>query len=443
MHTSNLAPAAFAALSLLLLNPVAAIPAPVPVPIAAPEPTLVARADVIAPTAAWISVNNKGVPTTVTPVPTTISGTATYASAAPNALTGSVFTLTDWHLVKVTTSTGTPPVATADSKSGAGAFAPCSNTNGDFSPFCDPNKGSTLYTDGTYYGKTSHFRFTSPCTGDERSKSNDLADESYLLVTWDPTVLIKGNKTNVNVKIQGKSVNGTTVGDIVLNADTDTTNPASYGYYAWTVSSSLIPSGQDNATIELLMSYTIDGTAQDAIMGPQVLVAKRPEWHPEAAKMPKGAELYIALPTVFGFIIICVIGGCIWNRRTRKIGLGNIMSRSRHGYGVGKSRAQRLGAKVRQSVFHGGRKDRGIQLRQREISPDGYVYRDEPLPDQQQRQHTGGLNTNGGGLGHARRDSDALGSLAGSPVSATFPHHEPQGGNAFREEMRRQERERY
>ncbi|KXH34715.1 hypothetical protein CNYM01_06139 [Colletotrichum nymphaeae SA-01] len=414
MHTSNLAPAAFAALS-LLLNPVAAIPAPVPVPvpIAAPEPTLVARADVIAPTAAWISVNNKGVPTTVTPVPTTISGTATYASAAPNALTGSVFTLTDWHLVKVTTSTGTPPVATADSKSGAGAFAPCSNTKGDFSPFCDPNKGSTLYTDGTYY------------------------------VTWDPAVLIKGNKTNVNVKIQGKSVNGTTVGDIVLNADTDTTNPASYGYYAWTVSSSLIPAGQDNATIELLMSYTVDGTAQDAITGPQVLVAKRPEWHPEAAKMPKGAELYIALPTVFGFIIICVIGGCIWNRRTRKIGLGNIMSRSRHGYGVGKSRAQRLGAKVRQSVFHGGRKDHGIQLRQREISPDGYVYRDEPLPDQQQRQHTGGLNTNGGGLGHARRDSDALGSLAGSPVSATFPHHEPQGGNAFREEMRRQERERY
>ncbi|OHF01145.1 hypothetical protein CORC01_03459 [Colletotrichum orchidophilum] len=403
MRTFNLAPAAATALTLLFQG-VAAVPAP--------TPTLVARADVIAPTAAWISVNNKGVPTTVTPISTTISGTATYVSAAPNALTGSVFTLTDWRLVKVTTSTGTPPVATADSKSGAGAFAPCSNTKGDFSPFCDPNKGSTLFTDGTYY------------------------------VTWDPTVLIKGNKTNVNVKIQGKSVNGTKVGDVVFNADTDTTNPASYGYYAWTVSSSLIPSGQDNATIELLMSYTIDGAAQTDIKGPQVLIAKRPTWHPEGAKMPKGAELYIVLPTVFGFIIICVIGGCLWNRRTRKIGLGNIMSRSRHGYGVGKSRAQRLGAKVRQSVFHGGRKDRGIQLRQREISPDGYVYRDEPLPN----QHTGGgISTGGGGLGlgHARRDSEALGSLAGSPVSAAFPDHGTQGGNAFREEMRRQERERY
>ncbi|KAK2023789.1 hypothetical protein LX32DRAFT_644241 [Colletotrichum zoysiae] len=390
MHALNLAaPVA------LLLQGVAAVPAP----------ELVARADVLAPTAAWISVNDKGVPTTVTPVPTTISGTPTFASAAPNALTGSVFTLTDFRLVQVTTSTGSPPLATADSKSGAGAFAPCSNANGDFSPFCDPVKDSQLFVDGTYY------------------------------VTWDPTVLIKGNKTNVHVKIQGKAVNGTTVGDVVLNDDTDKTNPAAWGYYAWNVDGSLIPSGQDNATIELLMSYTIDNIAQQDITGPRVLVVKRPQFHPQPTKIPKGAELYIALPTVFGFIVLAVIGGCLWNRSTRKIGLGNVMSRSRHGYGIGKARAQRLGARVRQSVFH-GRKDRGIQLREREmdLGGDGYVYRDEPLPGQRP-------------AGRPRRDSDSLGSLADSPTSTHFQDQDVRGagggGNAFREELRRQERERF
>ncbi|KAK2749060.1 hypothetical protein CKAH01_06557 [Colletotrichum kahawae] len=386
----------------LLLGGALAAPAPTP---AAP---LAARADVLAPTAAWISVAGDGVPSTVTPVPTTISGTPTYASAAPNALTGSVFTITDFRLVKVTTSTGAPPVPTADHKNGQGAFAPCSNSNGDFAPFCDPAKGSTLYTDTTYY------------------------------VTWDSSVLIKGNQTDVRVKIKGKEVNGTTVGDVVFNKDTDSSQLAAYGYYAWTVSSGLIPKGQDNATIELLMTYTINGVAQTDITGPQVFVSKRATYHPEGAKIPKGQELYIALPTVFGFLIICLIGGCLWNRKTRTIGLGNIMSRSRHGYGVGKSRAQRLGAKVRKSVFRG--KDRGIALRTREISPDGYQYRDEPMPQQpqyQQQQHTG--------TGRPRRDSDALGSLAGTPTSDRFDFHDTgaQGGNAFRDEMRRQERERY
>lgn len=258
------------------------------------------------------------------------------------------------------------------------------------------------------------------------------------VVTWDSSVLIKGNQTDVRVKIKGKEVNGTTVGDVVFNKDTESSQLAAYGYYAWTVSSGLIPKGQDNATIELLMTYTINGVAQTDITGPQVLVSKRATYHPEGAKIPKGQELYIALPTVFGFLVICLIGGCLWNRKTRTIGLGNIMSRSRHGYGVGKSRAQRLGAKVRKSVFRG--KDRGIALRTREISPDGYQYRDDPMPQQpqyQQQQHTG--------TGRPRRDSDALGSLAGTPTSDRFDFHDTgaQGGNAFRDEMRRQERERY
>jgi hypothetical protein len=129
---------------------------------------------------------------------------------------------------------------------------------------------------------------------------------------------------------------------------------------------------------------------------------------------PEGQSLYIALPTVFGFIILCVCGGAIYNRKYRKIGLGNVMGR-RNGYGVGKSRSQRLGLKKR--------KEEAIELRDQELTVVGQ-YRDVPLPEDR--------NTSSG---HARADSDALGSLAGTPTEEK-PNH-------FRDEMRRQDRSRY
>jgi len=129
---------------------------------------------------------------------------------------------------------------------------------------------------------------------------------------------------------------------------------------------------------------------------------------------PKGQSLYIALPTVFGFIILCVCGGAIYNRKQRKIGLGNIMGR-RNGYGVGKSRSQRLGLKKR--------KEGAIQLRDQELTAGGQ-YRDVPLAQDR--------NTP---LGHARADSDALGSLAGTPTE--------ERPNPFRDEMMRQDRNRH
>lgn len=246
-------------------------------------------------------------------------------------------------------------------------------------------------------------------------------------MTWDPTVLVKGNKTNVLVKIQGKEVNGTKVGEIVLNEDTDKTSPASYGFYAWNVNKNLIPGGQANTTIELLLTYTIDGVVQKEIKGPQVTVGRRQKYQPQSAKMPESAELYIALPIVFGVIILTVIGGFVWNRRVRKIGLGNIMSRSRHGYGAGRSRAQRLGARMRKSMFRGGN-EQGILLKQRDSSPDVYVFHDDPS-DQR--------------IGRPRRDSDGLGSLAGSPTSDRFQDQGVHGGNVFRDELKRQDRKRY
>lgn len=89
----------------------------------------------------------------------------------------------------------------------------------------------------------------------------------------------------------------------------------------------------------------------------------------------------------------------------------------RQGYGTGKSRAQRLGLRRKQ-------KDLSIRLREQELTADGQ-YRD--VPDDR--------DTNMSAARHARADSDALGSLAGSPTEDR-PNH-------FRDEINRQELSRF
>jgi hypothetical protein len=140
-------------------------------------------------------------------------------------------------------------------------------------------------------------------------------------------------------------------------------------------------------------------------------------YHQPKAHAPKGQSLYIALPIVFVFIILCLVGGFFYNRKRRQIGLGNVMGR-RKGYGVGKSRTQRMGS---------GKDEGAIQLKDQELTADGQ-YRDSSIgspPPAKARDIRDG--------GHARGDSEALGSLAGSPPER----------NVFRDEMRRQEQSKF
>lgn len=104
----------------------------------------------------WVSVGDDGKPTTVTPVVTTISGVATVISGAPNDLTATVFTQTNYG--QVTTSTGTAPAPTATATDGAGSFAVCNNKDGANAPWCTPTDGANLYPGTTYY-----CMFATPC----------------------------------------------------------------------------------------------------------------------------------------------------------------------------------------------------------------------------------------------------------------------------------------
>lgn len=187
--------------------------------------------------------------------------------------------------------------------------------------------------------------------------------------------------------------------------------PAAFGFWPFHVKDSYLKFGGDHHNISITLYSNRNRTAEKHKASTIYLNLAKPQLpaHKDP-KVPAGQTLTIALPVVLGSIVLILVGVCLWNRKTRRIGLGNIMSRGRHGYS---GRAERR-------LF--GRKDNGIQLDTRDMPPPG-EYRDAPERN--------------------RRDSDALGSLAGSPVDPSFAQQGTTGGgNAFRDEMRRQDLDR-
>ena len=63
---------------------------------------------------------------------------------------------------------------------------------------------------------------------------------------------------------------------------------------------------------------------------------------PPKNKLEKSG-LYIGLPLGLAFVALVVVGLFVGMRKNRTIGIGNVMGRRGKGYGVGKSRRQRLG----------------------------------------------------------------------------------------------------
>ena len=136
---------------------------------------------------------------------------------------------------------------------------------------------------------------------------------------------------------------------------------------------------------------------------------------PPAPSTPNRLGVLVGIPVGLGFVALILCGLCIGMRKHRKINMGSIMGRKK-GYGVGKSRRQRTG------------KGRGIQLQEREIKgPGEAVFRDNPVAAGEAGRKF---------QGHNREES--LGSLVNSPAREDFDHGRS-GGNAFREEIARQQ----
>ena len=260
-------------------------------------------------------------------------------------------------------------------------------------------------------------------------------------VTWDPAVFSNGNGTaganTTTVKVVGFY---NTLADQTDEAFSSSMMAAAWGFYQWPVTPDLLTTrGRSAAAITLRIAALPHGAAQVRwLAGPTVTVTYSPTPPPSQAAVPAGPALYIGLPVILGFVVLMLTGTCAWNRRHRRIGLGNIMSRGRspggngYGVGVGKSRRQRLlGPSARN-------KEQQVAIRLMErgvvVDGDGQLYRDDVDVDTARRP---------------RRDSDDLGSLAGTPTTERhFDLSRPVvatgagGGNVFREEIDRQARER-
>lgn len=335
------------------------------------------------PNAPWVLVGDEAQPTkTLTPGVSTIDGSPTPINAAPHDLTASAYTITNYGHVYTTTQHAPNPTVT-NTKTNEGAFSRCYNKEGQYAPFCRPTHNSSIYVGFTYY------------------------------VTWDPEWF---NKTEGSSKTRFVSLRinyfNETTGEQNDRDIFDQAWPASYGFLPFKVEDKYRRGhNSNNVTLQLVGHLVQNTTAptNNSVELP-IVITTAPLDPMLPTTVPTGQTLVIALPVVFGTIALLLIGGCIWNRKTRSIQLGNVMSRSRHGY---------TGRRTR-NLFN--RKNNGIQLDATPVSPP-IDYRD--IPD------------------HPRRDSEALGSLTGSPVRAHFEEQDTMGGrNAFRDEVSRQDRER-
>ncbi|RDA95472.1 hypothetical protein CP533_5427 [Ophiocordyceps camponoti-saundersi (nom. inval.)] len=269
----------------------------------------------VAPTAPWVTIDDEGQPAmTVTPSVASISGTTTIDHGAPHDLTASVFTWITWGAI--TTSTGTPPNPTAlDAKTGQGAFSRCFNRDGDHAPFCRPLLNSTLLTGTTYY------------------------------VTWDPDFYKSADNTTLEVAIRLDYLNQTN--NEWSKLDTYDRVPAKWGFWPLRLKTEHLKGQRyNNATITLVASPKGGDESNKSVALPVTFASLGVDDMPPP-RVPKGSTLLIALPITLGSFFLVLIGLYIWHRKTRRIDLGNIMSRSRHGYSGRKHRRRRLLRSVR------------------------------------------------------------------------------------------------
>ncbi|KAI9892704.1 MAG: hypothetical protein M1814_001124 [Vezdaea aestivalis] len=294
------------------------------------------------------------------------SSTASSTSASTSATTSASLGVTT--TASTPTSTDTSPAATDTDryspKPTDEGFIECHGSNGPYRPFCQPTNASDVYIGDTYY------------------------------VTWDPDFF----KINTTLEVLVDYTNPQGGG---LNVYTSPETPNAYGFVTVSMDNRwLNDNSENNLTFSIIQLDKTPSKKPNYYQGPTVRLIQKPAKHyapsPETPK-PDRKSLAIGLPVALGGALFIVLGVCFWNRKHRQIGIGNIMGR-RAGYGVGKSRRQRIG------------KAGAIRLTE---TPSKDVFRDEPPRP-----------------GHARDTS--LGSLVSEGAD------ERTQSNAFRSEVQRQ-----
>jgi len=284
-------------------------------------------------------------------------------------------------------TTTSSSVATNTSNPGEGpnnAFPECHEAeSGPFAPFCQPTNGSDVWVGETYY------------------------------VTWDADFFAINSTITIELSYVSTSGGGG-------NAWSSAKTPNAYGYVTMTMDKAWLQGTSRNNLTLTIVSLGPNVNAQAVrTSGPVISLINKPVAHlpaPPHTKAPNKLGMEIGIPVGVAFIVFVVFGLCIGMRKTRRIGVGNVMGR-RKGYGIGKSRRQRVG------------NNGPIRLDEQEAGPGPWRghFRDESNGEIELPQRN---------PGHAREES--LGSLVGTPTQEGFGDPTGTRGNAFRDEISRQ-----
>ncbi|KAI9792141.1 MAG: hypothetical protein M1833_001255 [Piccolia ochrophora] len=270
-------------------------------------------------------------------------------------------------------------------------------------PFCLPKNMSDVYVGDTYY------------------------------VTWDPDAF----PVNTSLILLLDYANASTpdLPSAGRNAWTAPTTPVSYGFTSVTMDESWLRSlGRNNLTFRAQIITTEPEEAVGRRIGPTVSLIEPPKQHYPAGPPtapPNRLGLIVGLPVSLTAVAVLCCGLAYGMRKKRRIGLGSVMGRGRGGYGVGKSRRQRM-----RGARRGARGSGAIRLDDDIGAPptprDG-GFRDEPLGGGVERSPTDAAARDG------RREGTGDGSVGATDGHDGFrDYRDPAGGNAFRSEVDRQ-----
>ena len=194
--------------------------------------------------------------------------------------------------------------------------------------------------------------------------------------------MLKSNTTGRKLKLRlvGDLINSTTgeVGDEIHS--TDFLKPALHGFFPWSVGKNTVPRDQDSGLVRLRFKrYFVDEDGEEEqldhdLPGPTIrtIPARRHETGTEHGGIPAGAELYIALPIVFGVLGMVMVLGLVWSRQRRKarfdLGFKPVPSGTKSERNARLGRAQRMLNRMKKKKRHTDDDGtEGVQLLERDL----------------------------------------------------------------------------
>ncbi|KAJ0281086.1 hypothetical protein COL940_005879 [Colletotrichum noveboracense] len=165
------------------------------------------------------------------------------------------------------------------------------------------------------------------------AKDNQVEGGKTYFVTWDASVF---PSTNTVVQVQGDYGVTSTIKE-PGHGFSSLEIPASAGFFEWAVLGYDMPAGEAMDVQLFLAIPAANGSIVARNAGPKVRVVSNNRTSINDPVRRKVNVLGIMLPIVFGVLSLCGIGWFVWWYGRRK---GMFASRSQ-GYGIGKSRGQR------------------------------------------------------------------------------------------------------